>query len=450
MKTKPGSQYIGLGHAFQVWAVRVRGPYDRSLPNPGALVGDGAADANGHLLFEVDAGTSTSQALDDEATVVAYRIIEANVSGSTQGLASSTTGGNGGISISKWIEFPPPPASQNESIPRFVEATRYYFGRLHESPWSDLNLKRSGATPAPTPAPTPGPAPAPEPGSGTGNSAAFDALAASAHIDTLTAAYRNISATELTFKTKYRNTFLTDHGGLYVAANYGGEEEADAFKNNYATYMAAMGKGAPEGVQKGVQASFDAGRIHAHPDVNKEVGVKLTVDDLEKYCHGLYGVDCIGFVLQALLTFPYYASYMPAHIAAKYPQPMSEKLSHFRRLAETNTADFEAASDELADPKTWRPLDVITWGGSGGSGHVILIRSTSLLASGIWEVQCAESVGGKWEVNGPKTSTYFYAPTANAAGLHWATSEADAIAGSMYGVILARATVRRAKMGAVA
>jgi hypothetical protein len=411
--------YLGKGHAFQVWSVK--------------------ATSQGKEVV-IDAGTDP-HSIPSDVEATAYRCIDANIA--NVGTHPYLMTGQDGVSISGWI-----PVANDTKL---TLGRRYYFARLHESPWSDANLNAPVTTPATAPpsgaGPTPAPTPTPTPATATDS---FDAPAASAHIDTLTAAYRNISAGGLTFKTKYRNTFLADHGGPYVAANYGGEEEADAFKNNYATYMAAMGKGSPEGVQKGVQASFDAGRIHADPEVNKAVSAALTMDDLEKYCHGRYGVDCIGFVLQALLTFPDYASYMPAHIAAKYPQPMSEKLSHFRRLAETNTADFEAASDELADPKTWRPLDVITWGGSGGSGHVILIRSTSLLASGIWEVQCAESVGGKWEVNGPKTSTYFYAPTADAAGLHWATSEADAMAGSMYGVILARATVRRARMEAVA
>ena len=165
LKIETGVVYLGVGHAFQVWAVRVRGPYDSTLPHPGKLVGDGSIDENGHQLFELDATSSATIALDEAVRVEAYRVIEANVSGSTQGLASSKDkpAGDGGISISKWIDFPPPPATSIK--PRAVDCTRYYFARLHESPWSIYNLhhdlSHNEGPPSPETAPETPPTPPP-------------------------------------------------------------------------------------------------------------------------------------------------------------------------------------------------------------------------------------------------------------------------------------------------
>lgn len=414
---RSGTRYVGDGHAFQVWSVKVR---------------QGTQD----VVLDIDSLASAELAA---LPAVAYRCIDANVPGASNNpsLASEANGGNGGVSISKWIDVPTPQTDSG--------GTRYYFARLHESPWSGANLGAAGTPPAPPP-PPPAPAPAPSPTSSPAPAPAFDVAAAQARIDAVTAAYRSVVVAGLTMKTKYRNTFLPNHGGAYVAANYGGQTEADAYKSNYDVYLAAMGKGAPAGVQAGMQQSFDAGRIHASTEVNKPAGTQLTVGDLENYCHGLYGVDCIGFVLQVLLGFPAYAAYMPANVAAAHPGTLTAKQSEFWRLTETNTANFEASSIELPDPATWRAMDVICWGGSGGDGHVILIRDTTPLATGLWKLQCAESVGGDVATNGPKTSTWFYTSTADAAGLHWATSEANLKAGTLTATIPARATVRRAKM----
>lgn len=122
LASKP-PKYIGDGHAFQIWSVKV-------------LV-DGK-----EVVLEY--GTAATRELASARTV-AYRCIDANVPGASNN-PGLDAGGNGGVSISKWIDVPDP-AGAPVAAP---SGTRYYFARLHESPWSDTNVKllpAQGATP---------------------------------------------------------------------------------------------------------------------------------------------------------------------------------------------------------------------------------------------------------------------------------------------------------------
>ena len=85
--------YIGKGHAFQIWEVRVRGPLDDpDAPNAPVPVGDGLPDADGNVLFAINQYTKATKLLDEAVKIVAYRVIEANLPGSSQGLATTLGG----------------------------------------------------------------------------------------------------------------------------------------------------------------------------------------------------------------------------------------------------------------------------------------------------------------------------------------------------------------------
>jgi hypothetical protein len=92
--------------------------------------------------------------------VLAFRMIEADTVKGGRGLDA-----DGGVTISDFEAVPPNPSTLPAGqVPgKYSKPTRYYFARLHESPWSEANLNAAATTPEDVPPATPGPAPEPSP-----------------------------------------------------------------------------------------------------------------------------------------------------------------------------------------------------------------------------------------------------------------------------------------------
>lgn len=106
--------YVGKGHAFQIWSVKLL-----------------LADAT-ELVIDVDTAPAGIPA---DARATAYRCIDANLA--NVGTHPGSANGNSGVSISNWILVANPT--------KLNVGRRYYFARLHESPWSEANLKAAAA-----------------------------------------------------------------------------------------------------------------------------------------------------------------------------------------------------------------------------------------------------------------------------------------------------------------
>ena len=153
-----------------------------------------------------------------------------------------------------------------------------------------------------------------------------------------------------------------------------------------------------------------AGVIHRF--VGKSTDEALTADEIEEWNADHFGVDCIGLVMNTLLSEEEYEDFVPSNTNG----------TDFERYLNVNCRHFEASSEQISDPEDWRAMDVITWTGGKGAGHVIMIRDVSKTGEGEYTVNCVESSGSQ----GPRRSRFTW-------------SQAEGFSGH----IPARATVRR-------
>lgn len=237
----------------------------------------------------------------------------------------------------------------------------------------------------------------------------FDEVAAQAHIDEVIEGYMDLEVGGMDVGTRYRNT--SSQSGYHDPV-YGGLAEPQMYKEHPELYFAIMGKASPAQLEAAFSEAVDAGVIHA--SVGKSPDQALTSTEIEEWGHKHFGVDCIGLVMNTLLSSDDYADFVPENTDG----------TDFQRYMNVNTHDFEAASEEVEDPSQWRALDVITWK-DGKSGHVILIRSVSEGEDGVWNLDTVESAVS----TGPRRGKYTW-------------SEAE----GFNSYIPDHATVRRASM----
>ena len=251
----------------------------------------------------------------------------------------------------------------------------------------------------------------------------FDWARAQAHIDAVmdenAGGYTGIQVAGLEVQTPYQNT-STRKG--YRDPFFGGLSEADMLKQHPDVYYAVMGKASPEQVQGTMQVAVELGVVHEH--AGKSEDEALTQRDIESWAKAeSIGVDCIGLVMNMLVTSEAYGDFDAG------------QRSDYATMMNVNVTRFIAASTELESPDLWRPLDALTW-----VGHVVMVRDVKPLDGGIVFLDCVESSGS----TGPRHSKYWYTPEGNASGAHFATSEAAAREGGQRGFIQSDACVRRA------
>lgn len=251
----------------------------------------------------------------------------------------------------------------------------------------------------------------------------FDWAAAQAHIDAQMrengGGYLSIDVEGHDIQTPYQNTSTRKP---YRDPVFGGLDEASMLTQYPDLYYAVMGKASPDQVQGALETAVAAGVVHTH--VGKSPDAGLTQEDIQAWANdNSIGVDCIGLVMNMLVTSETFAEFDAG------------KDSDYARMMDVNVTRFIPASTELPDPRMWRPLDVLAF-----TGHVIMLRDVTDLGDGIWHLNCVESAA----TPGPTYSDYYWNETPDRNGRHVAGSQADAKDGLMLGYVLADATVRRA------
>ena len=119
----------GSGHSFQIWAVKIAGTAPAGTGVEYATP-SGVSD-NGESLYILTKDTKPDGI--EVTRTVAYQVLESNVPLRPLGLDK-----NGGVSLVDWEVVPAEPAQ--DAVKGTTSKDRFYFARLHESPWSAANL----------------------------------------------------------------------------------------------------------------------------------------------------------------------------------------------------------------------------------------------------------------------------------------------------------------------
>jgi hypothetical protein len=119
----------GSGHSFQIWAVQIAGT---APAGTGVQYATPSGVSNkGESLYILTKDTEPNGI--QVTRTVAYQALESNVPLKALGLDN-----NGGVTITDWEDVPAEPA--RDAVKGTTSKDRFYFARLHESPWSAANL----------------------------------------------------------------------------------------------------------------------------------------------------------------------------------------------------------------------------------------------------------------------------------------------------------------------
>ena len=189
-----------------------------------------------------------------------------------------------------------------------------------------------------------------------------------------------------------------------------------------------MGKASPEQMQHAMDAAATNGNIGG---------------DAQQFAERGLGVDCIGFIMNNLISNDHYGDFGPEGLRYGDGRMRDEDYNRLLNFNVTSFADNDMTS-EVENSADWRAMDVVTWTGTtenDRAGHVMMVHSAEPheTVPGVQKVVLMHS-----NDNGPEEVTYYHHP---ATGTWSLSAEGAAAERADANLIPERAIVRRADVG---